>query len=219
MSSSTASRKKLRGKRTVSTFRSAKRSAEVRKVVDADALAVFPTALGWMAVVTHGSVVRRLMFGCASPVEAVKAVGGAEGEGVKRARVDRRLIARLKTYAQCGGDDFRDVQVDLGPRTDFQRQVIEACRRIPRGKTSSYGELAAAAGYPRAARAVGTVMATNQVPLIIPCHRVLASAGRLGGYGGLGLSMKSRLLALEEDGKKPSAAKRGTKGSKRPGRR
>jgi methylated-DNA-[protein]-cysteine S-methyltransferase len=90
------------------------------------------------------------------------------------------------------------VPVDLGGVTSpFRRQVLETLHRdVDYGETVSYGELAVMAGRPRAARAVGSAMATNPVPIVVPCHRVLAAAGRIGGYGG-GLAMKRSLLAIE----------------------
>ncbi len=82
--------------------------------------------------------------------------------------------------------------------TPFAKRVLEACRRIPYGKTRSYAQLAAAAGAPGAARAVGRVMAGNRVPLVIPCHRVVGSGGKLGGFSAPGgLETKQRLLDLE----------------------
>ena len=76
--------------------------------------------------------------------------------------------------------------------------MIEACQRIPRGETLSYGELAAKVGNPGAARAVGTVMSSNPLPLVIPCHRVLGAGGCLGGYSARqGVAMKRRLLEME----------------------
>lgn len=80
--------------------------------------------------------------------------------------------------------------------TPFRRAVLEEAMGIPPGETRSYGWLAAKAGRPRAARAVGRVMATNPFPVIVPCHRVVASNGALHGYGG-GLEMKERLLRAE----------------------
>jgi O-6-methylguanine DNA methyltransferase len=88
------------------------------------------------------------------------------------------------------------VPVDLSGVPAFQRRVLQALRRVPYGRTITYGQLAARAGRPRAARAVGQAMAHNPVPLIVPCHRVVASGGGLGGFGG-GLALKRRLLALE----------------------
>lgn len=94
-------------------------------------------------------------------------------------------------------DDFTDIPLDLRSRTRFQKAVLNACRRIPIGETKSYGQLAAAAGSPRAARAVGQVMASNRFPLIIPCHRVV-SANSIGGFSApSGLKLKRRLLRAE----------------------
>ena len=92
--------------------------------------------------------------------------------------------------------DFAELPLDLGDRTGFQRQVLEAVRRIPRGEVRSYGEVAAGIGHRGAARAVGSVMASNPVSIVIPCHRVVASDGSLAGFGG-GVEMKQALLALE----------------------
>jgi len=80
--------------------------------------------------------------------------------------------------------------------TPFRRAVLEECARIPPGETRSYGWLAEQVGHPRAARAVGRVMATNPWPLFVPCHRVVGSDGSLHGYGG-GLPMKDALLRAE----------------------
>jgi len=74
--------------------------------------------------------------------------------------------------------------------------VWDACARVPYGTTASYADLARAVRSPRAARAVGQALGANPLPILIPCHRILASDGSLGGYGG-GLAMKRGLLALE----------------------
>ena len=79
--------------------------------------------------------------------------------------------------------------------TEFQKKALKKVASIPYGKTSSYGEIARALGAPKAARAVGSANARNNLPLVIPCHRVVASNG-LGGYGG-GLAMKTQLLKME----------------------
>ena len=80
--------------------------------------------------------------------------------------------------------------------TDFQRASWEAMRKIPYGKTISYGDQARSIGKPKAFRAVGSANGRNPIPIIVPCHRVLAGDGSLGGYS-LGLAMKRKLLALE----------------------
>ncbi|MCE9553566.1 MAG: methylated-DNA--[protein]-cysteine S-methyltransferase [Planctomycetes bacterium] len=108
------------------------------------------------------------------------------------------LAARLQAYAAGTPDDFRDIAVDYEGWTPFARKVLEFCRRVPCGQTTSYGQLAARAGSPRAARAVGNVMAHNRCPLVIPCHRVLGSGSSLGGYSARGgLKLKRKLLDIE----------------------
>ena len=88
--------------------------------------------------------------------------------------------------------------VELDHLAPFARRVVELCRRIPYGQTLTYGELAAQAGSPRAARAVGNVMRTNRCPLVVPCHRVVPSGSGLGGYSAPGgVRAKLRLLELE----------------------
>jgi len=86
--------------------------------------------------------------------------------------------------------------IDWGRISGFRRAVLEETMRIPAGETRSYGWLARKVGRPRAARAVGRVMATNPLPIVVPCHRVVASDGALHGYGG-GLDVKAELLRLE----------------------
>jgi len=91
-----------------------------------------------------------------------------------------------------------DLPVDLSAMTDFQQQVLQAACRIPRGQVLTYSELARQIGRPKAARAVGQALGSNPVPIVVPCHRVLAADGSLRGYsGGGGIATKERLLRLE----------------------
>jgi O-6-methylguanine DNA methyltransferase len=93
-----------------------------------------------------------------------------------------------------------DFDLELDPRgTDFQLRVWSALREIPYGETRSYAQVARQIGHPRAVRAVGTANGANPLSLVVPCHRVIASGGKLGGYGG-GLELKRRLLAMEQTG-------------------
>jgi methylated-DNA-[protein]-cysteine S-methyltransferase len=161
-------------------------------------LAVFRTDLGWMALVGSGGTVKRLTFGHASPKAAVAALPSELLDGAVREVWNQPLIRRLQAFASGARDDFRDVEVDLSPLTDFQRRVLQCCRQIPYGETLTYGQLAAKAGAARAARAIGNCMAANPVPLVIPCHRVVAANGKLGGYSAAGaVETKRRLLSLE----------------------
>ena len=86
--------------------------------------------------------------------------------------------------------------LDRSERRGFRGEVLAALETVPYGETVSYGELAGMAGRPLASRAVGTAMATNPLPLVVPCHRVIAAGGRLGGYGP-GPALKVQLLELE----------------------
>jgi methylated-DNA-[protein]-cysteine S-methyltransferase len=89
-----------------------------------------------------------------------------------------------------------DVALDLRALPPFTVSVLHELARVPYGETTTYGALAAAVGRPRAARAVGTVMNRNRIPIVLPCHRVVGSSGDLVGYAG-GLDMKISLLELE----------------------
>ena len=111
---------------------------------------------------------------------------------------NRPLLDKLAAYADGEPVDFSDVEIDLGWTTKFQRRVIRRCRSIPYGKTVTYGELASAAGSPGAARAVGSCMAANRFPLIVPCHRVVRSGGGIGAFSAPGgARTKRRMLAME----------------------
>jgi methylated-DNA-[protein]-cysteine S-methyltransferase len=106
-----------------------------------------------------------------------------------------KLARQLKTY--LSGQPVRfNYRLDLSFGTPFQQKVWRAMQTIPRGQTRSYAWLAKKIGQPKAVRAVGTACAANRLPIVIPCHRVIASNGSLGGFGG-GLALKRRLLALE----------------------
>jgi methylated-DNA-[protein]-cysteine S-methyltransferase len=107
----------------------------------------------------------------------------------------RPLAKQLTDYLDGRRTTF-ELELDLSHVTPFRREVLMECARIPRGQVSTYAELARRTGRPNAYRAVGHTMATNPMPIVIPCHRVLGSDGGLHGFGG-GLDMKRRLLALE----------------------
>jgi methylated-DNA-[protein]-cysteine S-methyltransferase len=102
---------------------------------------------------------------------------------------------QLDEYFAGKRRDF-NLAVDLRPAREFGRAVLEELGRVPYGELTTYGSLAARAGRPRAARAVGTVMNRNPVPIVLPCHRVVGSTGGLVGYAG-GLDRKRTLLELE----------------------
>lgn len=104
------------------------------------------------------------------------------------------LAERLRAYL-TGSSDSLGVPLDL-VGSPFQLAVWSAVAEIPRGETRTYGWIAERVGRPGAARAVGQAVGVNPIPLIVPCHRVIASGGRIGGYGG-GLAVKRSLLNAE----------------------
>lgn len=115
--------------------------------------------------------------------------------GLERVREARRAHDALDAYFR-GELDALDAVPAAAPGSAFQRRVWEALRSIPVGSMRTYGELASEIGAPGAARAVGRANATNPIGVIVPCHRVVAAAGGLGGYAG-GVERKAFLLAHE----------------------
>ncbi len=107
---------------------------------------------------------------------------------------NRTAIAQILEYLEGKRAGF-DLPLDLRG-THFQLEVWSALREIPYGETRSYAQIAEAVGRPSAVRAVGTANGANPVSLVVPCHRVIASTGRLAGYAG-GIALKARLLAME----------------------
>ena len=173
-------------------------------------IASFLTELSWMAVAWRDGVLEGNAFGHASRRSAELALASMPGLPQAFCRFDvegqadevpawaKKLIDQLQRYAVGEPVDFSDTPLALDRLTPFGRRVVAACRRIPWGQTRAYGDLAAECGSPGAARAVGSVMAKNRYPLIVPCHRVLAAGGELGGYSAPeGLKMKRRLLNME----------------------
>jgi methylated-DNA-[protein]-cysteine S-methyltransferase len=156
----------------------------------------FDTPFGPMAVLAAARGVRHIFLppdaAALPPVQ-----GGAprvtSGPAARKmaARAEREILEYL-----AGRRRKFTVPVDLAGVPPFHRKVLAALARVPCGRTVTYGQLAAQAGRPRGARAVGSCVARNPVPLIIPCHRVVASGGGLGVFGG-GPDLKRRLLALE----------------------
>jgi methylated-DNA-[protein]-cysteine S-methyltransferase len=118
--------------------------------------------------------------------------------GVRVLRAPRELdpVRReLDEYFEGRRRDF-DLPLDLRGREGFSRDILERLSKVPYGEVTTYKSLAVEAGNPRAARAVGTIMNRNPIPIVLPCHRVVGSNGSLVGYGG-GLERKRLLLDLE----------------------
>jgi methylated-DNA-[protein]-cysteine S-methyltransferase len=119
--------------------------------------------------------------------------------GVEAPDGQPELVARILAYAEGARDNFADVPLDLGAVPETNRRIYEHIRELSWGETTSYGAIARWLGDVALSRAVGAAMGANPIPLIVPCHRVLAADGRTGGFSSPnGVRMKMELLALEK---------------------
>lgn len=110
----------------------------------------------------------------------------------------KRVIAQLVRLLECGDGNFGDLELAWEGVTAFQKSVYVEAMKIPPGETRSYGEVAQLLGRPGAARAVGMALGRNPLALIVPCHRVVAAGGKLGGFTAhQGTDLKQRLLSIE----------------------
>ena len=175
------------------------------------ALAAGASELGGLAVAAANGVVIGVSFGNRSVPAAETALrrkldqygplpSDAEQASDDDLDLAEEVLDQLQRFAAGEPVDLKRVPLAVDHLSPFQQKVVKACRAIKRGGTLSYGELAAKAGSAGAARAVGSVMRNNRTPLIVPCHRVVAAGGRIGGFSAPdGLVMKRRLLELESD--------------------
>ncbi|MGB3537576.1 MAG: methylated-DNA--[protein]-cysteine S-methyltransferase [Mesorhizobium sp.] len=164
--------------------------------------AVFETALGFMGLAWSESGVTRVFLAEKSR-EAVerrllRACGTVPGAESERPAWITRLIGEIRAYALGEEVDFSAVPVDLGGIDDFRLAIYAATRKLGFGQTTTYGELAKRAGHGGLPRETGAALGANPVPLIIPCHRILAAGGKIGGFSAPGGSAsKEKMLALE----------------------
>lgn len=164
------------------------------------AFTTFETALGTMGAAWGPRGLTRLRLPERTHADLLAAMHSDLGdlpEAAAPAAVQADLD-RIAAYLAGEGGDLSKIRIDLGEETEFRRAVYDAARGIGHGEVVSYGELAARAGSPGAARAVGGAMAKNRFPVVIPCHKVVAAGGRPGGFSAWGdLATKAKILALE----------------------
>ena len=155
----------------------------------------FSTDIGWIGVLGSAAGLRRITLPQHSTQEAIQLLGNSVNHAAQTPHLFEDLIERLRSYFGGHKVTFPD-KLDLSGATAFRHKVWEITRLIPYGETRSYVWVAEQLGRPEAARAVGQALGRNPFPIIVPCHRVIASDGKLGGYGG-GLELKRHLLRLE----------------------
>jgi methylated-DNA-[protein]-cysteine S-methyltransferase len=168
-----------------------------------------PTPLGdiWVAVSENGLVAVEFPSDEAKFREQLEKRYRASSRALSRVAVEfstekaAEAVDQLKAYASGQLREFT-IPIDWSVLNNFQHKALKATFDIPYGETRTYGEIAAQIGSPRAARAVGRAQATNPMPIVLPCHRVLGSDKKLHGYGaGDGLSTKTWLLEMEKRAK------------------
>ena len=156
---------------------------------------VVDSPLGPLLVAATDRGLLRIVYD-ADPEEELERIARLAGPRVLRSSRQVEPVRRqLGEYFEGDRRAF-ELDVDLRGVAPFAERVLHELAGVPYGETTTYGALAARAGAPRAARAVGTVMNRNPVPIVLPCHRVIGANGALVGYGG-GLPKKERLLRLE----------------------
>jgi methylated-DNA-[protein]-cysteine S-methyltransferase len=156
---------------------------------------VVESPLGPLLVAATEQGLLRIYFD-ADPEQQLELLARAAGARVLRAPRSVDAARRELDEYFSGGRRSFDLSIDLRRAAPFTAEVLAQLARVPYGQTATYGELASRVGHPRAARAVGTVMNRNPVPIVLPCHRVVGASGSLVGYGG-GLERKEQLLRLE----------------------
>lgn len=153
------------------------------------------TNLGWVGFGGSGAGLAFFVLPKSSRKAALSAIKGFAADAVEDDCAFKDLPHRLQRYFNGEKVLFSD-RIDLNGATAFHKVVWNVTRSIPYGETRSYAWVAQRIGRPQAFRGVGRALARNPLPIIVPCHRVVASNGSLGGFGG-GLELKRRLLELE----------------------
>jgi len=156
---------------------------------------IFNTDAGWIGVLGSAKGLLRTTLPQPSAQEVHQLLGDSLNCATWSPHLFEDLMERLRTYFNGHKSVFPD-RLDLPGATPFQHEVWETTRLIPYGETKSYSWVAEQTKKPGVVRAVGQALARNPLPIIVPCHRVVASDGKLGGYSG-GMEIKRQLLFLE----------------------
>ena len=156
---------------------------------------IFNTSLGWIGILGSAKGLLSTTLPQRSAKEVLEQLGDRANSAVRAPHSFEDLMERLKLYFDGHRVTFPD-KLDLSGATPFQCEVWQITRLIPHGETRSYAWVANQIKRPKAVRAVGQALGRNPLPIIVPCHRIVSSNGKLGGFGG-GLELKRHLLNLE----------------------
>jgi methylated-DNA-[protein]-cysteine S-methyltransferase len=165
---------------------------------------IFETQAGWVGAITSAAGVTRATIPQPSPADCADELGPQLDLADHEPDALSGFRDALQGYFLGEVVDFTAIPTDFADAPPFMRSAWRACQSIPRGETRTYKWLAGAAGRPNAPRAAGQAMARNRVPFLVPCHRVIASGGGLGGYGSgkSALALKRWLIDEEASGGK-----------------
>lgn len=159
---------------------------------------IFDTALGEFGIGWTDAGLARLQLPGLDRAELLQRINRNGAQSGEPPRAMEALINRIEDYAEGKADNFSDVALDLAGVSDFNRRAYDLLVLVPWGETTTYGAMARQLGDVGLSRAVGAAMGANPIPLIIPCHRVLASDGKPGGFSAPGgAESKLRMLTLE----------------------
>lgn len=161
---------------------------------------VFETALGFVGIAWSDAGLTRLCLFQSDPAAVerrLEKLGAAANDGAVPDWIEA-LVRDIRAYAGGEDVDFSGVPVDLSGVDDFQLAIYAAARKLAFGETTTYGELAKRAGHAGLPRETGQALGANPVPLVIPCHRITAAGGKIGGFSAPGGSAtKEKMLRLE----------------------
>jgi len=161
-----------------------------------DSRKIFKTTWGWMGVATTNRGVATVVLPKRSRRAVEKELSHTAGPPNSEARRHLQMAQAALLRYLAGDSQALGLALDLPDSSSFRLKVWRTLQTIPYGRVRSYGWVARKLGQPRAARAVGAACGANPLPLVVPCHRVVAGDGSLGGFSG-GLPVKKRLLRLE----------------------
>ena len=161
--------------------------------------ALGPIGIAWRSDDAAAPLVRlQLPAGDSAAPEAALQARSASTPAAGLPPPIERLAGMIRAYAHGAAVDFSAVPVDFGAVEPLRRAIYAVLRTLRHGETVTYGQLAERAGFPGLAQAVGQAMGRNPVPLVVPCHRVLAAGGKLGGFSAPGgAATKQKMLRLE----------------------
>lgn len=184
---------------SIASPRRSKKNLNVQSLESPCYWCTFETELGWFGMLGQDGLLCRLVIGHSSD-KKLRIAFSKETVNAIEDDWNPALRKSLQQYAAGEEISFDSDALQLPTQTKFQKRVVKLTQQIQYGNTISYGQLAKRAGSPKAARAVGTVMSSNLIPILIPCHRVVGANGHLGGFSApQGTTLKQKMLRLEAE--------------------